>query len=223
MKAEEDETDAADLVAAVIFARAPRRGEVKTRLATSVGDDLALRLATAFLLDSWNSVGQLAWIDPVVATTGPLEGPLSSIVSCLQGTGDLGQRIERMARAALTRRRRVLLLGADTPGLPHRFLEEARDLLDDSDVVLGPSEDGGFFLLGLRQCPRGLLAGLPWSQQGTLQALLDRFAGEGLTVSLLDPWFDIDHLPDLQKFDLLRQQGEIEAPCSGKVLEEVDS
>jgi len=222
-EAGEVETVPADLVAAVIFARVPRRGEVKTRLASSVGEDLALRLATAFLLDSWNSIGQLSWIDPLVATTGPLEGRLSSLVSCLQGTGDLGNRIERMARSALTRRERVLLLGADTPGLPHRFLEDARDRLDQFDAVVGPSEDGGFYLLGLRQCPLGLLDGLPWSQQGTLDALLDRFARQGLSVALLDPWFDIDQLTDLHEFDLLRQQGVIEAPFSGAVLEEVDS
>lgn len=160
----------------VVFAKPPRPGEVKTRLIPALGPEGAAELAAAFLADVTEALAP-------VLVAGPE----------LQEEGDLGARLERVLAPRLP----AIAVGTDSPGLPRRFLDEARAALDEVDAVLGPTPDGGFYLLGLRRCPPGLLAELPWSSPDTLAATLRRLAGHGLTSRLLPPFFDVDVPRDL--------------------------
>ncbi|MDE0887123.1 MAG: TIGR04282 family arsenosugar biosynthesis glycosyltransferase [Myxococcota bacterium] len=211
-----------DTIQTVIFAKVPVPGEVKTRLASRIGAVDAARLAEAFLLDTYQSLETLPWAPPVVATTGPLEGPLSSMHRWIQGGGDLGDRIERMAHRALAGASLVILIGADTPGLPLQLLEQARSALKTCDAVVGPGCDGGFYLLGLRICPEGLLRGLPWSQSNTLEVLLQRFEHHDLAVHGLPEWFDVDRPEDLDRLANGIGCGQIIAPVTAKLLAQMD-
>jgi uncharacterized protein len=183
-----------------VFLKPPRAGKVKTRLIPVVGAEGAAALAEAFFRDTWNCVESLSWAVPIVASTGPLGPgipPRPDIQVWLQGDGDLGARIERILTRALTQAPFAMALGADSPGIPPSLLDRARDALQSADAVLGPCEDGGFYLLGLRQCPPGLLAGIPWSQSTTFQCTLDRLNERGLKTVVLAPWRDIDRPEDL--------------------------
>ena len=205
-------------IQAVIFAKVPRPGEVKTRLARTIGADQAAKLAEAFLLDTYQSLATVPWTQPVVATTGPLEGELSSMEQWIQGDGDLGDRIERMDHRALATTDQVIVLGADTPGLPLALLEQARVALHDADAVVGPVCDGGFYLLGLRHCPVGLLEGLPWSQPSTRMALLERLEQFQLETHSIESWFDVDHLEDLERLIRAIEREQISAPATAAFL-----
>jgi len=205
-------------IQAVIFAKVPRPGQVKTRLARTIGPDQAAKLAEAFLLDTYQSLAAVPWAEPVVATTGPLDGQLSSMVQWIQGDGDLGDRIERMALRALATTDHVIVLGADTPGLPRALLEQARVALQDADAVVGPGCDGGFYLLGLRHCPEGLLEGLPWSQPNTLDALLERLEQFQLETRSIESWFDVDHPEDLERLIRGIERERIIAPATAAIL-----
>jgi hypothetical protein len=210
-----------DRVTVCLFAKPPTAGAAKTRLAPAVGEAGAAALAAAFVEDSWAALGALPWADPVLATT-EVDDALARLAAgrppWLQGPGDLGARLERVLGRALAAGRPALALGADTPGLPPRLLEQARAALRDHDAALGPADDGGFYLLGLTRCPPGLLADLPWSESGTGQATLDRLRARGLTVARLDPWFDLDRPEDLVRFSTLLERGEVCAPATRRLL-----
>jgi glycosyltransferase A (GT-A) superfamily protein (DUF2064 family) len=95
----------------------------------------------------------------------------------------------------------VLATDSDSPTLPTGFLQQAVDVIATSqtDVVLGPSDDGGYYLIGLRQVHHELFASMPWSTPQVLTETLRRAEVKGLKVTCLPPWFDIDTPADLAR------------------------
>ncbi len=206
-----------------VFAKPPRAGTVKTRLVPVLGSEGAAALATAFLQDTFEFVASLPWAKAVLATTDHLD---SSLVSApceiwLQGEGDLGARLERILQRALRGASIAMAMGADSPGLPRTFLEQARSALQKVDAVIGPCEDGGFYLLGLRRCPAGVFGGISWSESGTFAGTLASLRRAGLTVEVLEPWFDVDRPEDLARLRALISTGRIHAPRTREVLDEL--
>jgi uncharacterized protein len=192
-----------------LMARPPRRGACLGRLAPVIGEGPAARLARAMLLDTWSTLS--AWVssqpdvDLVLALAGgadecPLLQPTPSLVR--QAEGDMGRRLASICAGALGQRGRVLLLAADTPGLPVTHIAGALAVLADADVVVGPAADGGFWCLGVRGGPQALngntwLDGLGWHQPDTLAQLEDRARRIGLRVARAAPWWDVDRAEDL--------------------------
>ena len=198
-----------------VFLKPPRSGEVKTRLIPAVGADGAAMLAQSFFEDIWEAVHSLEWARPILATTEFVN--FGSEV-WLQGEGDLGKKLENILRRALRESTAALALGADSPGLPMRLLENAHEALEKSDAVLGPSEDGGFYLFGLKNCPDKLLSGIRWSQPDTFSQTMSRLRQAGLSVSILEHWFDVDTPKDLQRLRSLIEAKTILAPHTAQVF-----
>jgi uncharacterized protein len=209
-------------VTVCVFAKPPRPGRVKTRLAPAVGEAGAAALARAFLQDTWSASSSLPWARAVLATTGPRArkrvGARSAPV-WPQGRGDLGDRLERVLRRALRDAPAALAIGTDTPGLPPILFSQARLALRGADAVLGPAEDGGFYLLGVRRCPPGLLRGLRWSAPDTFLQTLSRLRERGLRTAVIAPWFDVDRPADLACLHALIARGELHAPHTARALE----
>ncbi len=204
-----------------IFAKPPVAGTVKTRLAAEIGAERASQLARAFLVDTCAATRALTWARPVLATSDALAPELRTELDMPvwpQGDGDLGARMERVLARALTEAPFAIAFGADSPGLPPRFLEAARTALATADAVIGPADDGGFYVLGLRRCPPGLLAALPWSVPETCVRTIERLRAAGLTVTELAPWFDVDRADDLARLHDLLDTGAIVAPSTRRVL-----
>jgi rSAM/selenodomain-associated transferase 1 len=201
-----------------VFAKPPVPGEVKTRLAASLGMDCAARLARAFLDDTLDAVRALPWAQAALASTAEVEADVPVL---LQGEGDLGVRIERVLRAALQRTPLAMAIGADAPALPARLLESARKALQEVDVAIGPAEDGGFYLLALRHCPAGLLQGVSWSSGDTLHSTLKRLGVLGLRTKVLEPWFDVDRPEDLHRLRTMIAERALVAPRTERVLSSV--
>jgi rSAM/selenodomain-associated transferase 1 len=207
-----------------VFAKPPRPGLVKTRLAAAVGEGRAAALARAFYDDTWSAATSLPWAKAVLATTEPAAGEWSGAKRAPtwpQGRGDLGDRLERVLRRALRDTPAALAIGTDTPGLPPILFSQARSALRDADAVVGPCEDGGFYLLGLRRCPPGLLRDLPWSDPDTFMQTLSRLRERGLTTTVIAPWFDVDRPADLACLHSLISRGELHAPATARALEVV--
>jgi hypothetical protein len=189
-----------------IFAKPPIPGSVKTRLIPELGPERAAELAEAFLEDTVAMVRTLPWAECIIAATKTFARPYFKPEEVwLQSEGDLGDRLEKVLRLALKRRPIVLAIGADSPGLPAAFLESAREALTTADAVLGPSSDGGFYLIGLKDCPVGVLDGIQWSHSTTLAATTAKLEQFGMKTVLINPWFDIDSHQDLER--LRRQLG----------------
>jgi hypothetical protein len=189
----------ADTIPVCIFAKPPVPAEVKTRLIPVLGAAGAAELARAMLLDTWRTVEFCPRVRPILATTLPGDFPVSVSPEdlWLQGEGDLGQRIERILARALLQAPAAIAIGADSPALTAAHLEGALDTLQTHDAVVGPSMDGGFYLLALHECRPGVFSSLPWSTSETWQALKRRMEEHGLSTAELEPLFDVDTPRDL--------------------------
>ncbi len=118
---------------------------------------------------------------------------------------DLGERMYQAAREVLGEREAVLFLGSDLPYMPAQILVEASAQLDANDVVLGPAEDGGYYLLGIKQAHAFLFEDMLWGSSEVLANTLDRIKKNGLSYKLLMPGRDIDTWEDLQDYYLRGQ------------------
>ncbi len=194
-------------VAVAIMAKAPRPGEVKTRLCPPLSTEDAARLYRCFLLDKIEQVRLLPKAGPAIAYA-PAEGRAEfedlapGFVLIEQQGDDLGARLAHIfARLFAGGYSGVVAVDSDTPTLPRAFLEQALDLVATPrvDVVLGPSEDGGYYLIGLRRLHRDLFEAMPWSTAAVLPETLRRAGAKGLNVACLPPWFDVDTPRDLER------------------------
>jgi rSAM/selenodomain-associated transferase 1 len=184
-----------------IFAKPPVPGRVKTRLACVVGADLAAELAAAMLHDVWSVVMNSTGVTPVLAATerGDFGLDVAKDRVWLQNGADLGSRIESVLQRGLRIAPAAIALGADTPLLASGDLADTIKQLDSGNAVLGPSDDGGFYLLGLRSCPSGLLGGIPWSCARTCEMTERSLKAHGMTTARVQSGFDIDTMADIQK------------------------
>ena len=158
-------------VGLAVMAKAPRAGAVKTRLCPPLRPPEAAELARCFLLDTVDRVGAVAGARPVIAYA-PLEariefeGLAPGFALLAQQGEDLGARQSRLLGEVLALgHEAALVMGTDVPTLLRECLDEAVSLVmaPDVDLVLGPTDDGGYYLVGLRvPCP-ALFDDMPWS------------------------------------------------------------
>ena len=203
-----------------VFAKPPRPGSSKTRLAASIGPEAAAALAEAFLKDTADALTSLDLFDVVLSTPEPDADHGVSLPRWDQGGGDLGLRLMRTFARARERWPAAIAVGADSPGIPPDRLRAIVALLETHAAVLGPTDDGGFFALGIslsRDLPLDLLAGIPWSSAQTAGATRDRLTASGLTVAETEPWWDIDTGADLERFRREIPRGR--APQTWRVLD----
>lgn len=188
-----------------VFAKPPIPGRVKTRLAPFLGQNDAAQLASAMLYDVWSVVKTVAEVIPVLAAAEPgafgIDVPAERI--WFQEAGDLGSRIECILRRGLNFGPAAIALGADSPLLRAEHVKEAIRCLQQNGAVLGPADDGGFYLLGVRKCPSGLLAGVPWSSSDTCRKTEARLQMHGMRVGKIRALPDVDTFRELE---ILRSQ-----------------
>jgi rSAM/selenodomain-associated transferase 1 len=194
-------------VALALMAKAPRPGEVKTRLAPALGPDGAADLYRCFLLDLVDRLRAVAGATPVVAyapaDAGALFRRLAPGLALLpQRGGDLGARLSNLFDDLFAAGHgAALAMGSDLPTLPGAILADAVARVRDPavDLVLGPSEDGGYYLVGMRERRPSLFEGVAWSTDRALAETRARADGAGLRTALLPRWFDVDGPADLDR------------------------
>ena len=203
-----------------VFAKPPLAG-AKTRLSRKYGASAAARLARAFFADVFATVRALPWARPVLATTTRDAGAFElddPPEIWMQGEGDLGERMERVLARGVAEAGRAIVIGADLPGLPSAHLDSAREALATREAVLGPTVDGGFYLIGLSRVPAGALAHLPWSHYDTLAKTAARLAELGLDAARAPIWFDVDEPEDLPRVRRVLERNPERAPHTMEAL-----
>ncbi|MGH7354245.1 MAG: TIGR04282 family arsenosugar biosynthesis glycosyltransferase [Candidatus Rokuibacteriota bacterium] len=194
-------------IAVAIMAKAPRPGEVKTRLCPPLSPAQAADLGRAFLLDKIAQVRALPGVTPAIAFTPEDERALFARLApgftlVPQRGDDLGARLHSTLDELLRHgHAAALAIDSDTPTLPSELLEEAVRVSGsrDVDVVLGPTEDGGYYLVGIRAAHRELFDAIPWSTAAVLATTLARARAAGLRTVCLPAWFDVDTPADLER------------------------
>jgi len=185
----------------VIFAKTPKLGAVKTRLAADIGAVAATAFYRRTLADLMMRLGRddrwrcWAAISPdTAAATGVHRQAFWPVGYDVikQGSGDLGQRMGRVFRSLPPGP--TVLIGADIPAIQAHHVKAAFRALGTHDAVFGPAGDGGYWLVGARRSPNvpDLFGGIPWSSDRTLADTLEKLAKAGLKPALLETLEDID-------------------------------
>jgi hypothetical protein len=194
---------------AILFARTPVPGRVKSRLLTHLTPEQACRLHCAGTADTAELLDQalpaarkwVLWSESIPARESDfaVEMPDSFSMAAQQG-GDLGERMaSAFAGAFGSGARRVVIFGSDSPTLPRSRAQQAFALLEECDVVLGPTDDGGYYLIGCRKFDRLLFDGVEWSSPRTLEQTRANALRLGLAVRTLDSWYDLDEWKDVER------------------------
>ncbi len=186
-----------------MFVREPLPGIVKTRLASTLGPAGAAALYRAFVDDM---CARLAPRLPLAlaaesSTAGVRVAQIARryrLPVLDQGAGDLGARMRRVAETAFARARRVVLIGSDLPTIPVAHVTGALGALGRARVVLGPSLDGGYYLLGLRRPLVDVFTGIPWSTDRVLARTLARLARARVRPRFVPCWYDVDTAADVE-------------------------
>ena len=187
-------------IAVVIMAKQPVPGAVKTRLRPLLPDRDIAALYDGFLRDRIDQVRLLRGAVPVIAYTPAESRPFFADLApdfrlLPQAGGDLSARLTCVFQQLLeTGHDGVIATDSDSPTLPTEHLQHAVDRLTvpGTDVVLGPSDDGGYYLIGLRQLHPALFDAMPWSTPQVYDETLRRAAKLGLRVASLPGWYDVD-------------------------------
>ncbi|HEX6048799.1 MAG TPA: TIGR04282 family arsenosugar biosynthesis glycosyltransferase [Gemmatimonadaceae bacterium] len=176
----------------VIFANAPEKG-VKSRIAADLGADVALTAYRTLAEHAVAAASHVEWCRKTIAyapngtgdTMREWFGDLFDYRA--QGDGDLGRRmLAALERAFSDGADRVILIGVDCPGVTESVIDDAFTRLDQADVVIGPSFDGGYYLIGMKKPQKVLFTDIPFGTGDTLQKTLSAARRAGVRVSLLE-------------------------------------
>ena len=192
----------------VLFAKRPDRGKVKTRLVPPLTPDQATDLYHCFLKDACGQLSALRDVDRVIAYDPPdareffesLRPPGWALLP--QPQSGLGDRIAGLFAALHDQGyRQFLSVGSDAPTLPTVWIQRAIEVLRNSttSLVLGPAEDGGYYLIGMNGVQAGIFEDIEWSTDRVYRQTRARAAALGLTVTELPRWYDVDDAASLDK------------------------
>jgi uncharacterized protein len=206
----------------LLFTKPAREGRVKTRLIGDLTATQAAALHAAFLDDLLDRLREgdfelcLAWdLDPSDELPA---GPVSGI---RQQGDDLGERLYRALSESAEEAASVMALGSDHPSLPLAVIQQAFERLENgAEVVLGPAEDGGYYLIGLRShaVDRRLFQDVAWSTDRVLPATLERCRQLGLAVELLPRASDVDTPEDLRRLAARMASADLGCPRTRELL-----
>jgi uncharacterized protein len=191
--------------ALLIVGKSPAAGQTKTRLVPPLSADEAAQLYRGFLLDTVNLGLDLGW--EFISVAHP-RGCADALRALLPPEVDLfeqpGHGLQDALASAFAAHLaagfdRVVLIGSDNPTLPRRLLDEACRALLDHDLVIGPSMDGGYYLVGMCQPHLGVFEAIDWSTARVFAQTLARAQALGLRTHAVDAWYDVDDLADLDR------------------------
>lgn len=184
--------------ALIVFAKVPEPGRVKTRLTTLLSETDAARLYAAFLTDALAQYRHLEcrvrlYLDRAVPEPPPAWLP-AGIEVCVQRGEGLGARMQQaFLESFAAGATRLVIIGTDHPTLPLAFVEAAFAALNEVGAIcLGPSDDGGYYLLGMNEFYPQLFAEMTYSHAEVFAQTLDRAATTNAAVTILPPWYDVD-------------------------------
>ena len=191
--------------AVILLTKAPSIG-VKTRIADESSPEYAQKVYELFLEKTSAIIKDyesFVYVEPP-DKIGEIAGIVKADHYKAQSTGSLGERIISAVNSIIHQGYdNIVVIGGDSPTMPGKFIEKAFTLLADSDIVIGPTKDGGFYLLGCKKkLSNTLFANLAWGGNKVYEKIVENISSQGLSRSELPIWDDIDTLDDLKRSGL---------------------
>jgi rSAM/selenodomain-associated transferase 1 len=194
--------------AIIIMAKEPKIGYTKTRLTPPLSPINATRLYEALLRDTIELLSNIENLDLAIAATPPESNqyfekicPANTLiipVTC----SDIGDCLKKVLGNLLERGySKVMALNADSPALPLEYIYDAIHQLETKDLVFGPTQDGGYYLVGLRKLYEDIFIGIEWSTDKVLSESRSKANQLGLKTGILSTWFDIDSIDDVKQLE----------------------
>lgn len=179
----------------IIFVKNPVPGKVKTRLAATVGDKTACNIYLRLLehtesISRASSLPRYVYYDETVTSDDLWTHP--DTVKRKQSDGDLGERMHDACAEVLKEYPHAIIIGSDCGELTDDHLEQAADSLKHCDIVIGPTVDGGYYLIGLTQVMPGLFINMPWSTSAVFDQTIQQIIERSLSFKLLQRLSDVD-------------------------------
>ncbi len=188
----------------LLFIKAPQIGKVKTRLAATIGDAKALKIYRKLVERQITSLPKetdltvyFAPNDAAIEIANWLGNDFKLQPQC---NGELGERLDSGISETFSKgSEKVICIGGDCPKLNNSHIQAAFSALDSVDVVFGPTDDGGYYLIGLNAPKTELFQNIPWSASNTLKASIAVTEALGLKHAMLETLYDIDDQSSLQR------------------------
>lgn len=200
----EQEMEKSIRTSVIVFIKNPELGKVKTRLAQSIGDHKALEVymklmdhTNKVLLDVENAERYVYYSTFVDRQD---DWNTESYIKGLQSAGDLGDRIKAAFTEVFDQCDRAIIIGSDCPQLKPEHIHEAIEKLNTHNLVIGPSLDGGYYLLGIDKYYPYLFEDIEWSTETVLERTLDKAHTKGLSSYRLESLSDVDYIEDWEKY-----------------------
>jgi rSAM/selenodomain-associated transferase 1 len=202
----------------LVFARLPERGRVKTRLAESIGEDAALAAYETMLRDLLASIGQpspdveieILWAPTEAANGASLSSAFGDLPTAMQTGDTLGDRLSMAfsERFFFHATQKIVAIGADDPSLPRRLIDHALALLDSCEWVVGPAEDGGYYLIGCRAAAfdPAIFQDVAWGTSSVFATTIAKIAEWQSSVAVLPMRWDIDVVEDWERYRTDRER-----------------
>jgi len=196
----------------LVFARLPERGQVKTRLAASIGDDRALEAYETMLHDLLASIGksspeveiEVLWAPTESANGESLARAFGDFPTAMQTGATLGDRLSMAfsERFFFHATQKIIAIGVDDPSLPRALLDDAFALLDSCEWVIGPAEDGGYYLIGCRAAAfdPAIFENIAWGTPGVFAATMQTIRQSQNSLAVLPLRWDVDVAEDWERY-----------------------
>jgi rSAM/selenodomain-associated transferase 1 len=188
----------------LVVAKQPIPGQTKTRLCPPLTPSQAADLYGCFLRDTLDAMRKVSSVQRVIGFLPESAHDYFSQLApdmeliCQRGA-TLGERLDNLLNDALEGgSRQAVVMDSDSPTLPVTYLYQAFEQLDNVEVVLGPTQDGGYYLIGMKQPQPQLLHQVKMSTSHVLNDTIQLAEASGLSVSLLPTWYDVDTIADLK-------------------------
>ncbi|MCX2745118.1 TIGR04282 family arsenosugar biosynthesis glycosyltransferase [Mangrovivirga sp. M17] len=190
----------------IVFVKQPEIGKVKTRLAKDIGEEKALQIYKKLLKKTAELIEESHWPTFVYYKDQIGKNDHFSIpwvIKKTQSEGDLGKKMHDafVEVKEETEADKIIIIGSDCYDLSLEHLEIAAQKLDNNDVVIGPSNDGGYYLLGLKSIYKKLFSGIKWSTPEVLDKTIEKCNSLGLKIDFIEQLIDIDTLDDLNSIN----------------------
>jgi rSAM/selenodomain-associated transferase 1 len=190
----------------LLFVKYPEKGKVKLRLSVDINEDIVQELYRCFVEDTLTTVKKIdsqrfICFFPVEAQKKFQKWLGSKLLFLSQNGVDLGERMKNSFTDVFTKGfRRAVLIGSDSPDLPKRYIEQAFSILQTRDVVLGPTVDGGYYLIGfhMNTFTPSVFEDIPWGNQTVFQETVMKIKQAYRSLGLLPIWNDVDTIADLK-------------------------